>query len=66
LKEVKKVLTYRLKWISNIIKLGLFWHGAGNNLGKFDLDFRPNYCVRKATSSINSPQIRGVDKDFYF
>ena len=35
-------------------------------LGKFDLDFRPDYWVRKATSSIDPPQIRGVDEDFTF
>jgi hypothetical protein len=62
----KKGLTYRLKCISNIIKHGLFLHGVRNNLRKFDLDFRPDYWVRKASSSMNPPEIRGVDKDFYF
>lgn len=42
----------------------MFWHGVRNNLGKFHLDISPNYWVRKATSSINPSQIRGVDKDF--
>ena len=62
----KKGLTYWLKWILNIIKYGLFWHGVRNNLGKFDLAFRPDYWIRKDSSSMNPPQIRGVDKDFYF
>ena len=61
----KKGLSYRFKWISNIIKHGLFWHGVRNNLAKLGLDFMPYYWVKEATSIIiTPPQIRGEDKDF--
>ena len=60
----KKGLSYRFKWMSNIIKYGLFWHGVRNNLAKVGLDFMPYYWVEEATSSIVPPEIRGEDKDF--
>lgn len=60
----KKGIKYRIKWISNIIKHGLFWHGVRNNLAKLGLDFMPYYWVKEATSLITPPQIRGEDKDF--
>ena len=60
----KKGLSYRIKWISNIIKHGLFWHGVRNNLAKIGLDFMPYYWVKEATSSITPPEIRGDNKDF--
>jgi len=56
--------SYRIKWISNIIKHGLFWHGVRNNLAKIGFDFMPYYWVKEATSSITPPQIRGENKDF--
>jgi len=57
-------LSYRIKWLSNIIKHGLFWHGIRNNVAKLGLDFMPYYWVREATSAIKPPEIRGEDKDF--
>lgn len=60
----KKGLSYRVKWMSNIIKHGLFWHGVRNNLAKIGLDFMPYYWVREATSPVTPPEIRGEDKDF--
>ena len=60
----KQGLSYRIKWISNIIKHGLFWHGVRNNLAKIGLDFMPYYWVKEATSPVTPPGIRGEDKDF--
>ena len=60
----KKGLSYRIKWMSNIIKHGLFWHGVRNNLAKLGIDFMPYYWVKEATSPIRPPEIRGDDKDF--
>ena len=60
----KRGFSYRIKWISNIIKHGLFLHGVRNNLAKIGLDFMPYYWVKEATSQIIPPQIRGEDKDF--
>lgn len=60
----KKGMSYRIKWMSNIIKHGLFWHGVRNNLAKLGLDFMPYYWVQEATSPINPPEIRGEDKEF--
>ncbi|MDB4752819.1 hypothetical protein OAF78_03550 [Winogradskyella sp.] len=57
-------LSYRLKWMSNIIKHGLFWHGVRNNLAKIGIDFMPYYWVKEAISPISPPEIRGVEKDF--
>ena len=60
----KKGLSYRIKWITNIIKHGLFWHGVRNNLAKVGLDFMPYYWVKEATNPVKPPEIRGEDKDF--
>ena len=60
----KNGLSYRVKWLSNIIKHGLFMHGVRNNLAKIGLDFMPYYWVQEATSPIEPPEIRGEDKDF--
>jgi hypothetical protein len=60
----KSGLLYRIKWLSNIIKHGLFWHGVRNNLAKLGLDFMPYYWVKEATTPINPPEIRGADQDF--
>ncbi|WP_179345209.1 GNAT family N-acetyltransferase [Winogradskyella ursingii] len=60
----KKGLSNKVKWISNIIKHGLFLHGVRNNLAKIGLDFMPYYWVREATSTITPPEIRGEDKEF--
>ena len=57
-------LSYRLKWMSNIIKHGLFWHGVRNNLAKIGIDFMPYYWVKEAISPISPPEIMGVEKDF--
>ncbi len=60
----KKGLSYRFKWMSNIIKHGLFWHGVRNNVAKLGLDFMPYYWVEEAISKITPPEIRGEDKNF--
>ncbi|NNE31857.1 MAG: GNAT family N-acetyltransferase [Winogradskyella sp.] len=60
----KSGLSYRIKWISNILKHGLFLHGVRNNLAKIGFDFMPYYWVEEATSPISPPQIRGEDKKF--
>ena len=60
----KTGLKYRIEWLSNIIKHGLFWHGVRNNLAKIGLDFMPYYWVEEYTSPLTPPQIRGEDKNF--
>ena len=42
----KRGFSYRIKWMSNIIKHGLFLHGVRNNLAKIGLDFMPYYGVK--------------------
>ncbi|GGW64414.1 acetyltransferase (GNAT) family protein [Winogradskyella epiphytica] len=60
----KKGISYRIKWFSNIIQHGLFWHGVRNNLAKIGFDFMPYYWVKEATSPFEPPQIRGSNKNF--
>lgn len=60
----KTGLSYRIKWLSNIIKHGLFWHGVRNNLAKIGLDLMPYYWVKEATSQITPPKLRGEDTNF--
>ncbi len=60
----KTGLKYRIQWITNIIKYGLFWHGVRNNLAKLGFDIMPYYLVREATEKFNTPEIRGDSKDF--
>lgn len=60
----KKGLSYRIKWMTNIIRHGLFWHGVRNNLARIGLDFMPYYWVQEATSPITPPKIRGEDQSF--
>ena len=54
----KSGLAYRVKWFSNIIKHGLFWHGVRNNLAKVGLDFMPYYW-ETGSIDIEPPKIRG-------
>lgn len=54
----KKSFLYKITWISNIIKNGLFWHGMRNNLAKIGLDFMPYYW-EIGSMDIKPPQIRG-------
>jgi len=60
----KSGLSYRIKWITNIIKHGLFWHGVRNNFAKIGIDIMPYYWVSEATQTIEPPEIRGNDKNF--
>ncbi len=60
----KTGLSYRIKWLSNIIKHGLFWHGVRNNLAKIGLDLMLYYWVKEATSPITPPKLRGEDTNF--
>lgn len=52
----KKIL-YRIKWISNILKNGLFWHGMRNTLAKIGFDFMP-YFWEIGSIDIEPPKIR--------
>ena len=60
----KTGLSYRITWLSNIIKHGLFWHGVRNNLAKIGLDLMPYYWVEEAISPITPPQLRGEDTNY--
>ena len=60
----KNGLSYRIEWISQIIKHGLFWHGVRNNLAKIGLDFMPYYWVKEAVTPVNPPKIRDEHQDF--
>ena len=60
----KTGLSYRITWLSNIIKHGLFWHGVRNNLAKIGLDFMPYYWVEEATGPITPPKLKGDDTNF--
>ena len=54
----KQGLSYKFKWISNIIKHGLFWHGVRNNMAKIGIDFMPYYYVQEAITPLNEPKLR--------
>ncbi len=54
----KSGCSYRIHWLSNIIKHGLFWHGVRNNLAKIGLDFMPYYW-ETGSNNIKPPKIRG-------
>ena len=54
----KQGLSYKIKWISNIIKHGLFWHGVRNNMAKIGIDFMPYYYVQEAITPLNEPKLR--------
>ncbi|MBJ7880453.1 hypothetical protein [Gelidibacter salicanalis] len=59
----KKDLLYKIRWISNIIKNGLFCHGIRNRLAKIGFDFMP-YFWEIGSIDIEPPQIRD-DKSKY-
>ncbi|BAO76849.1 hypothetical protein [Winogradskyella sp. PG-2] len=54
----RKDLYYKISWISNIIKNGLFWYGIRNKLGKIGFDFMPYYW-EIGYIEIEPPKIRG-------
>lgn len=55
---------YRLKWIWNILRNGLFWFGLRNRLAKIGLDFDPYYWELEGLSMANPPEIRGDPDNF--
>lgn len=52
----KKDLFCKIKWISNIIKNGLFWHGIRNRLAKIGFDFMP-YFWEIGSTDIEPPHL---------
>tara|TARA_R110002051_G_scaffold53843_1_gene101096 strand:+ start:561 stop:1199 length:639 start_codon:yes stop_codon:yes gene_type:complete len=61
----KNNLNYKIKWISNIIKNGLFCHGIRNTLAKIGLDFMP-YFLEVGSIDIRPPQIRDDESKYQF
>ena len=59
----KKTLFYKITWISNIIKNGLFWHGMRNTLAKIGFDFMP-YFWEIGSIDIKSPRIRDDESKY--
>ncbi len=59
----KKNLFYKIKWISNIIKNGLFLHGIRNTLAKIGFDFMP-YFWEVGSIDIEPPRIRDDESKY--
>lgn len=61
--EVGKKKSYKIIWIYNIIKNGLFWHGIRNNLAKIGFDFMP-YFWEIGSIDIEPPRIRDDESKY--
>ncbi|MFI0431255.1 hypothetical protein [Mariniflexile sp. HMF6888] len=61
--EVGKKRFYKILWIYNIIKNGLFWHGVRNNLAKIGFDFMP-YFWEIGSIDIEPPRIRDDESKY--
>ena len=59
----KKDIFYRIKWLSAIIKNGLFWQGIRNRFARIGLDFMPYYW-EIGTVDIEPPRIRGDESKY--
>jgi hypothetical protein len=59
----KKNLFYKIIWISNIVKNGLFWHGIRNTMAKIGFDFMP-YFWEIGTTDIEPPRIRSDESKY--
>lgn len=55
---------YRLYWIWNILRNGLFFHGVRNRLAKIGVDMMPYYWVLEGGEDIDPPKIRGDESGF--
>lgn len=60
----EKSLSYKIKWISNIVKNGLFWHGVRNRLAKIGFDFMP-YFWEIGSIDIEPPKIRDDQSKYH-
>jgi hypothetical protein len=56
-------LSYKFKWISKIIKNGLFWHGIRNTFAKIGFDFMP-YFWEIGSIDITPPRIRDDESKY--
>lgn len=59
----KKDISSRIRWLSTIIRNGLFWHGLRNRLARIGLDFMPYYW-EIGSIDIPQPQLRD-DESLY-
>ncbi|MDT0558712.1 hypothetical protein RM697_08640 [Ichthyenterobacterium sp. W332] len=59
----KKGISYKIKWFSNIVNNGLFWHGVRNTLAKIGLDFMP-YFWELGSTDIVPPKIRDDESKY--
>ncbi|MFD2727377.1 GNAT family N-acetyltransferase [Hyunsoonleella rubra] len=50
---------YRLNWMWNILRHGLFLKGVNNRIARIGLDFMPYYWVLEGQEEFDPPQIRG-------
>ncbi len=50
---------YKIFWMWNILRNGLFLHGLRNRLARIGLDFMPYYWVQEGVGEFEAPKIRG-------
>lgn len=62
--EVNKGRFYRIKWLWNILKNGLFLFGVRNRLARIGLDFDPFYWVLEGASDCEPPIIKGDPTEY--
>lgn len=54
----------KIKWLTNILRHGLFFHGILNRLTKIGLDITPYYWVQEGINNVKPPEIQENTSDF--
>ncbi len=54
-----KTRFYRLHWLWNILRHGLFFHGLRNRMAILGFDFMPYYWMLEGAEPVEPPKIRG-------
>lgn len=64
--EVNKSKSYKIQWLLNILRNGLFMYGVRNRLARIGLDFDLFYWVKEADLDCKPPLIRGNPVEYPF
>ncbi|MGB5668009.1 MAG: hypothetical protein WBM53_14285 [Maribacter sp.] len=64
--EINKNKSYRIQWLKNILRNGLFLYGIRNRLARIGVDFDPFYWVLEASEECNQPKIKGDKSGYIF
>ncbi len=61
---IEKPKISRIKWLWNIVRHGLVFHGITNRLVRIGIDIAPYYWVQEGISGYDPPEIKGNASEY--